>query len=108
MDIRKQYLKQLDKTLKVKENYKKQKTKLISLEQDVKGWFAAQYKEYNYNHYIIDLKIINADRQNIVFAIRFTDTSLNGTLVLPIDKVMSLDVTYDDFKVVPYSEKSKK
>ena len=73
-----------------------------------KEWFAAQYKQYNYNHYITEIKVVNVSWFYITFGLKFTDTNLNGTVKLPIDKLMSLDVTYDDFVVKPYKSKKFK
>lgn len=105
--IRKLYLKQYKKTIKARDNYNKQKSQLTPYEKDVIGWFTAQYKQFNPHHYFTELvKIIRSYANEIVFAVKFTDTNLNGTVTLPLSKVMSLDVTFDDFVVTPFSSKN--
>lgn len=105
--IRKLYLKQYKKTIKARDNYNKQKSQLTPYEKDVIGWFTAQYKQFNPHHYFTEpVKIIRSYANEIVFAVKFTDTNLNGTVTLPLSKVMSLDVTFDDFVVAPFSSKN--
>lgn len=105
--IRKLYLKQYKKTIKARDNYNKQKSQLTPYEKDVIGWFTAQYKQFNPHHYFTEpVKIIRSYVNEIVFAVKFTDTNLNGTVTLPLSKVMSLDVTFDDFVVAPFSSKN--
>lgn len=105
--IRKLYLKQYKKTIKARDNYNKQKSQLTPYEKDVIGWFTAQYKQFNPHHYFTEpVKIIRSYTNEIVFAVKFTDTNLNGTVTLPLSKVMSLDVTFDDFVVAPFSSKN--
>ena len=105
--IRKLYLKQYKKTIKARDNYNKQKSQLTPYEKDVIGWFTAQYKQFNPHHYFTEpVKIIRLYANEIVFAVKFTDTNLNGTVTLPLSKVMSLDVTFDDFVVTPFSSKN--
>ena len=105
--IRKLYLKQYKKTIKARDKYNKQKSQLTPYEKDVIGWFTAQYKQFNPHHYFTEpVKIIHLYANEIVFAVKFTDTNLNGTVTLPLSKVMSLDVTFDDFVVTPFSSKN--
>jgi hypothetical protein len=104
--IRKLYLKQYKKTIKARDKYNKQRSQLAPYEKDVIGWFTAQYKQFNPHHYFTEpVKIIRSYENEIVFAVKFTDTNLNGTVTLPLSKVMSLDVTFDDFVVTPFSSK---
>ena len=108
MNTVKLYKKHLKKALLAAAKYSKLCDKLMPYEKDFKEWFAAQYKQYNYNHYITEIKVVNVSWFYITFGLKFTDTNLNGTVKLPIDKLMSLDVTYDDFVVKPYKSKKFK
>ena len=105
--IRKLYLKQYKKTIKARDKYNKQKSQLTPYEKDVIGWFTAQYKQFNPHHYFTEpVKITRSYANEIVFAVKFTDTNLNGTVTLPLSKIMSLDVTFDDFVVTLFSSKN--
>ena len=108
MNTVKLYKKHLRKTLLAAAKYAKLREELLPYEKDFKEWFAAQYKQYHYNHYITEIKVVESTWFYIKFELKFTDTNLNGTVKLPIDLLMSLDVTYDDFVVKPYASKKFK
>ena len=99
---KKLYLKHLKRMLKAKKAYYNARNSLSPYEKDVRDWFAAQYKQFNPHHYFTGVLILHSNEKQIVFEANFTDKNLNGTVTMPLDKVMSLDVTFDDFVVKPY------
>lgn len=106
--IRKLYLKHYRKLIKSKGVYYTQKYLISPYEKEVISWFMAQYKQFNTHHYFTEpVKILRSYAKEIVFLVKFTDTNLNGTVTFPLSKVMSLDVTFDDFVVDTFKSNTK-
>lgn len=64
---------------------------------DIKGWVKRQYEAYHPFQYITCIEFDPNFSDKMVFSLEFTDTNLSGTITIPVKKLMTLDVTYDDF-----------
>lgn len=68
--------------------------------KDITDWVKRQYKQYHPFHYIT---VITFDPDfsdgYMDFWVEFTDNKLNGIISIPLKKLMTLDITYDDFIV---------